>query len=117
MISSIKACSSEMLPSLLSWENPSRTSESGGSLSEAPWARFRTMPGFAGPAGFFSSTDEVEGASERLSLTESTSSRVGGRPRSREDNRVRTCLEGAEGSPARGLLDAGIFSGLVEANQ
>ena len=112
-----------MLPSLLSLENPSRTSESGGSLSEAPWARFRTMPGFAGPAGFFSSsTDEVEGAAEsateRLSLTESRSSRVGGRPRIREDNRVRTYLEGAEGSLARGLfLDAGIFSRLVEANQ
>ena len=105
-----------MLPSLLSWENPSRTSESGGSLSKAPWARFRTMPGFAGPAGFFSSTDEVEGAAE--SATErSSSSGVGGRPWSREDNRVRTCLEGAEGSPALGLLDAGIFSGLVEANQ
>jgi len=73
------------------------------------------MPGFAGPAGFFSSTDEVEGvaesATERLSVTESTSSGVGGRPWSREDNRARTCLEGAEGSPARGLLDAGIFRG------
>src|ERR1700722_19553269 len=115
MISFRKACSSVRLPSLLNWENPSRTSESGGSLNEAPWARFRTTPGFAGPAGFFSSTDEAEGvaesATERLSVTESTLSGVGGRPWSREDNRVRTCLEGA-GSPARGLLDAGIL-GLV----
>jgi hypothetical protein len=110
----MKACSSERSPSLLSFANASRTSQSGGSLDNMPWWRVRTTPGFGGPAGTFSSACEG-GAAE--SATESASSGVGGRIGVLGDNRVRTRLEEeGGGSSGRGLLDGGMFSKLDEAN-
>jgi hypothetical protein len=89
--------------------NASRTSESGGSLDKTPWLRARTTPGFGGPAGTFSSASEVGGAAE--SAPESVSSGVGKRPGALEDNRLRSRLEGEEGSSGRGLL-GGMFGEL-----
>src|SRR5436305_6157716 len=116
----MKACSSERSKSLLSWPNASRTSESSGSLDKTPSSRFRTTPGFAGPAGtFFSADSEME-----ESATESASSGVGrfgvgrlgagrlgvgrlgvGRLGAWADDRGRTCLWGGGSFDDRDLLD------------
>jgi hypothetical protein len=93
--------------------NTSRTSDSDGSLDKTPWLRFRTTPGFAGPAGTsLAAGEEVEGAAG--SATERDSSGVGRRS---GDRRARTCLgEGERSSDGRDLLGRGMFSRLDEAN-
>jgi hypothetical protein len=113
VISLRKASSSDRLQSLLKLANVSRASESGGSLDKAPLSRFRMMPGFAGPAGTFLSTDgRREGVVD--SATESRSSGVGGRLG--KDDRVRGRFEEEEGSSDSRSLLAGMFSRLDEAN-
>jgi hypothetical protein len=96
--------------SLLKLANKSRKPESGGSFDKRPSSRFRTTPGFAGPAGTFFS--DVEGAAD--SATERESSGVSRGSGARRD---RTCLgEGERSSDGRDLLDPGMFSRLDEAN-
>jgi hypothetical protein len=93
--------------------NVFRTLKLGGSLNKIPWLRARTTPGFGGLVGTFSSVSEVGGAAE--SAAESASSGVGKSSGVLEDNRLRSRLEGEEGSSGRGLL-GGMFGELDEVN-